>query len=155
MLKKTLVWVLVTISFNSHALFELKSSFYGSLLLFGRSDVIVKTHNTFLLGGDLFKFGAFYTHESIQQNTVDTAMGGAIRFGESTFFELQAGAYEREFKAHSTLKGKGVLGNLIIGKHFGSVFGISLIVTAKKITSGMDKRTMIKALPYFGLRVGI
>jgi hypothetical protein len=151
----SLILVFYIASLSSFAFMELKTNFYGSLLVFGRNDVILNTHNTLLFGGDLFKVGAFYSYEPIQENTVDSASGGAIRFGESTFVELQAGSYERKFKAHTSLKGKGVMGNLIIGKHFGRVFGISLIISAKKITSGMDKRTMIKALPYFGLRLGL
>lgn len=150
----TFLLFLLLFSASSFAFLELKSNFYGSLLVFGRSDVILSTHNTLLFGGEKFKVGGFYSYEKFQKNTTDTSAGGALRFGEATYLELQVGAYERKFKAHTTMTGKGVMGSLIVGKHFGSIFGFSLMVMGKKITSGMDKRLIVKVLPYFGLRVG-
>lgn len=151
---KRLIFILCLLSSpQGHAFMELKSNFYASLLLFGRSDKIVKTHNTLLFGSSLVKLGGFYSHENIQENTVDTSYGGTLRVGEATFFELQIGHFERTFTAYSTIEGKGFMGNIILGKHFGRFFGISLMTTIKNITSGMDKRTIVKVLPYFGLRV--
>ena len=151
---KRILLLLMFLSSNAFAFVEFKTSFYGSFLSFGRSDLILSTHNTILFGSENIKFGGFYSFESYQSNTTDTAIGGAFRVGESTFLELQGGAYQRKFEAHSTLKGKGIMGNIIIGKHFGDYFGLSFMLIGKKITSGMDKRLIVKALPYFSLRVG-
>jgi hypothetical protein len=154
MLKNLFILLFLSFSFNANAFVEIKSNFYGTIMLFGRTDTILNTHNTILFGDELLKLGGFYSYEAIQENTIDTSMGGALRFGESTYFELQAGAFERQFKAYSTLKGKGFMTNLIVGKHIGNVFGFSIITSIKKISSGMDKRTIVKLLPYFGMRMG-
>lgn len=154
MLKKIGILLFLLLSFDCFAFMELKSNFYGSFMAYGRSDTILQTHNSLLFGIDSFKLGGFYTYESYQKNTVDTGLGATVRFGEKTFFELQLGTYQREFSAHTTSKGKGFMGNIIVGAHLGNFFGISLITNIKNISSGMDKRTMAKILPYFGLRVG-
>ena len=146
------LFVLLT-SFEASAFMELKSNFYGSLMLFGRTDTILNTHNSLLIGGDIIKFGGFYSYEAIQENTVDISYGGALRIGEVTYFEAHAGLFEREFQAYSTLSGKGFMSNLIIGRHLGNIFGFSILTSIKKITSGMDKRTIVKLLPYFGMRM--
>lgn len=154
MKKLLLIFIFTSFTYDANALVEVKSNLFASFLSFGRSEIIATTHNTVLLGFDSFKAGAFYSYEKFQENTQDSSLGAAIRFGEKTFFEIQAGAYTRKFTSHTTITGKGLIANLIIGKHFGDYFGLSLYLTAKKITSGMDKRTMIKALPYLGFRIG-
>jgi hypothetical protein len=78
----------------------------------------------------------------------------AIRIGDEIFTELQIGPFQRQFTGHTTLKGKGFIGNILLGKHFGKYFGLSLLLSFKKIDSGMDKRIIFKGLPFFGLRVG-
>lgn len=108
-----------------------------------------------LVGSGSFGAGAYIGHEIISENVTDQTFGAAIRFGQQEFFELQGGAFVRKFIQYQTaLEGKGVAAHLIYGTHINNLFGLSLGLSGKRITSGMEKRTIVTLLPLLTLRWG-
>lgn len=147
-----LIFIFPTYSFAS---FEIKSSFLPSIAVVNRADIVFTSHNTLLFGSGAFWAGAYVGHEVISENATDQTLGGAVRFGQQDFFEIQGGAFTRHFTQYQTdLEGKGFAAQFIYGKHLNSVFGLSLALSAKRITSGMEKRTIITLLPLLSLRWG-
>lgn len=122
---------------------------------FGRQEFLYNTHNTVLVGFKSFLVGGYFSLQTPGHNTTDTAYGASARFGDQSFFELQGGYYERKFKTDKTLKGKGVIVNLVFGQKLTNFFSLSVIVSAKKIMSGdLHKRLTVKTLPFIGMSVG-
>jgi hypothetical protein len=139
----------------TYASFEIKSSFLPSFASVNRNDVVFTSHNTLLFGSANFWAGAYVSHEIISENVTDQTLGAAIRFGQQQFFEIQGGAYVRKFTQYKTdLEGKGFATHLIYGAHINNYFGLSLGLSAKRIDSGMDKRTIVTLLPLLTLRAG-
>ncbi|MBI2521005.1 MAG: hypothetical protein HYV97_11325 [Bdellovibrio sp.] len=138
------------------ATMELKSNLLPSYAAVGKNDFILSSHNTLLFGFKEFKLGAYFGYEPMHSYLVDQSVGAAIRFGESNFFELQAGGFQRNFKQQGrTYKGTGFIVNALYGKHWGR-WSLSLLLTGKRISSGdLDKRWIIDFLPYLGFRVAI
>src|SRR5690242_7654211 len=102
------------ISQNSQALVEFKSNFLPSAAVVGRADLVFSSHNTLLFEMGWLSVGGYAAYETISENVSDQSYGGALRFGKETYFEVQAGAFQRNFTQESTeLKGKGISGNLI------------------------------------------
>lgn len=138
-----------------YAAVELKSSFLPSVAFVNRSDIVFTSHNTLLFGTGQMWVGGYFGHEIISENVTDQTIGGALRFGQQTFFEIQGGAYTRKFTQYQTdLKGKGFAAQLIYGTHLNNYFGLSAALSGKRITSGMEKRTIITLLPLLTLRWG-
>lgn len=139
----------------SKSAFEIKSSFIPSIAFINRTDIIFTSHNTLLVGSDNFWGGFYYGHEIISENVTDQTVGGALRFGQQTFFEMQGGAFVRKFTQYQTnLEGRGFAAQFIYGTHLNNYFGLSLGLSGKRINSGMDKRTIVTLLPLLSLRVG-
>ncbi len=139
----------------SQAAFEIKSSLLPSIAFINRSDVVFTSHNTLLFGAGDFWGGAYIGHEVISENVTDQTLGGALRYGQQQFFEIQGGAFVRKFTQYQTsLEGKGFAVQLLYGTHLNSVFGLSLGLSGKRINSGMEKRTIITLLPLLSLRWG-
>lgn len=139
----------------SDAAFEIKSNFLPSLGFVNRADVVFTSHNTLLYGSGHFWAGAYAGHEIISENVTDQTFGAAVRFGQQQFFEIQGGALVRKFTQYQTnLEGKGAAIQFIYGTHLNNYFGLSAGLSGKRITSGMEKRTIITLLPLLTLRVG-
>lgn len=139
----------------SSAAFEIKSNFLPSIAFINRADVVFTSHNTLLFGTGNFWGGAYVGHEVISENVTDQTFGGAIRFGQQQFVEIQGGAFVRKFTQYQTnLEGKGFSAQLLYGTHLNNVFGLSLGLSGKRINSGMEKRTIITLLPLLSLRWG-
>lgn len=135
------------------AAIEIKSSLLPSVAIVGKSDLVLSSHNTLLFGGPRFKVGPYIGYEVLSSNQNDLTYGAAIRFGDQKFLEIQGGIFERDFHQQNLrLKGKGFAGNLIFGVYLNNYFGIDLALTYKRIESGMDKRTVLELLPFFGLK---
>lgn len=148
------IWIFSLIScFQAYSAVEFKTNFFVSYAQVGRSDVIAKSHNTLLIGSKFFKAGLYYGSDSLHGEVNDSTTGGAIRFGEKTYFELQAGTYTRIFSHTRNLTGRGQAGSLIFGQNMNDFFSLSLFFTGQHISSGMDKRWTYTALPYLGLRM--
>jgi hypothetical protein len=140
---------------KAFAAFEVKSTFLPSMAIIGRTDVVFVSHNTLLFGADNFKFGGYLGFDHISENVTDQTVGAALRFGQNQFLELQGGAFVRKFTQHQTeLEGTGIAANILWGTHINSAFGLSVALSAKRISSGMDKRTILTALPLLSLRWG-
>lgn len=139
----------------SGAAFEIKSSLLPSIAFINRTDIVFTSHNTLLFGSGDFWGGAYVGHEVISENVTDQTLGGALRYGQQQFFEIQGGAFVRKFTQYQTnLEGKGFAAQLLYGTHLNSVFGLSLGLSGKRINSGMEKRTIITLLPLLSLRWG-
>lgn len=152
---KFLTVLILILPLSSGAAFEIKSSFLPSLAFINRTDVVFTSHNTLLLGAGDFWAGAYVGHEVISENVTDQTFGGAFRYGQQRFFEIQGGAFVRKFTQYQTdLEGKGFAAQLLYGTHLNSVFGLSLGLSGKRINSGMEKRTIITLLPLLNLRWG-
>ena len=148
--------LLSAISLQTNATMELKSNLLPSYAAVGENDFLLSTHNTLLFGFKEFKLGGYFGYEPMHSYLVDQSVGAAIRFGESNYFEFQAGGFQRSFKQQGrTYKGKGFIANALYGKHWGR-WSLSLLLTGKRISSGdLDKRWIIDFLPYLGFRVEI
>ena len=101
---KSIIFILLLSCAGLQA-FEFKSNMLASLSSSGSSDLIVATHNTFLVGGVL-KIGPYFAYERLHSYVTDTTAGGAIRIGEKTYFELQAGVYQRAFRDQASIREK-------------------------------------------------
>lgn len=138
-------------SSNSFALLEIRSDFFSSLLVGGSSDLLIRSNNSILVGGEGFSFGANYLYDPLHSYVTDSGYGGAIKFGEQKFFQLSGGYFERKYKS---LKGKGFYATAVLGWQWSEHFSVSIPIIAKRITNGgLDKRWIIDMIPYLGLRL--
>lgn len=146
-------WLLLAPAANASV--EIKTNFLPSLAALPNLDPIFSSHNTLLVGIGWFHIGAYGSFETVSKSVTDTSYGGAIRFGETNYVELQGGTFERRFRENSIrLTGKGFAANLIYGHHFNEYFGLSIIAAGKRIESGMNRRSIVDLVPYLTMRAG-
>lgn len=111
------------------------------------NELSTRSNSSVLIGPDAFSIGAYVIYEAPHAYQRDQSFGAAFRVGKDFFFEMGAGLFQRDFEG---VTGKGTAGFLLLGWRFGGSFNISANLTAKKITEGLEPRTMIDAAPTLG-----
>ncbi len=118
----------------------------------GFSFVHLKTHPYFLLGSDSFSIGPSAFVDGIPTGEFEVIVGGAMRFGRSTFFEIDAGY---NYKRAASRSGIGYAGALIIGKQVGSSLRVSLPIIVHYMMQGLPKRWTVDFIPFVGFDINL
>jgi len=121
----------------------------------GQTIGVLHLNSRLLFGAEYFRLGPYAGFRTLAPQVMDTSYGGAIRIGNESYFELQAGLFERSFTQPGTsdLKGKGFIVNMIYGMHLSPHLGLDVVLSGKRIASGsLDKRTVVDLIPLFTVR---
>jgi len=116
---------------------------------------VLRADAVLLLGGEMFSIGPYAAVHLQLPEQSDTIVGGAIHVGGSYYVEIQAGALHRRFFQIGTqdLSGSGVAGNLVFGSTLSPIWGLEIVVAAKRISEGtLDRRWTYNLLPMLTLR---
>ena len=142
----------LSISCRSWGKYEAKLGILPSLAFVGQNQAVVLAHGTFLMGTSSFLLGPFIGSEVYTPDVLDEIYGGAIRFGDKVYFEVQGGYYRRKLSQNSVLvTGTGWAANTLLGFHWNQFLGMQILLRAKSITAGMEPRTRVDLLPMFSI----
>lgn len=108
-------------------------------------------HLSYLFGEKIIKIGPYAALRGAYSYLTEKAFGVAIRVDSNVYYEIQGGYFERNFGMEKTLTGKGYLFNVVIGKKLSERFAASIMTSFQRIESGLDKRWLVKILPYWGI----
>ena len=121
------------ISSNAHSAVQIGTDlFYSGFGYIGHGEVYLKSHSFVFFGTDSILAGPIFLYQRNRQESYEEGVGGAVRFGTDSFFEIGGGTYRL---VHFAEKFQGQFITAIFGWAINNVYRLTLPITYTNVSS--------------------